>query len=107
MFNLLNYWSFHVVDPDQHQISQLLSCLARIQTGDQTARHELIEIASGRFRLLAHLMLGEFPRLRQWVDTDDVWNAALMRLARALDSVQPNSVRDLHGLVALNIRREL
>ena len=45
--------------------------------------------------------------MQRWSDTDDVLQASLLRLHRALASVQPESVRKFYGLAATQIRREL
>jgi RNA polymerase sigma factor (sigma-70 family) len=92
--------------PGYHTLC-LQECLARLQAGEEAAQRELIEFANDRFHKLAHFMLSGFPRLRQWVDTDDVWNAALLRLTRALREVRPPTVADLHRFAAACIRREL
>jgi len=52
-------------------------------------------------------MIKDFSRVRRWVDTDDVFQGALVRLWRALADVRPASVVDFSRLAALEIRREL
>jgi len=52
-------------------------------------------------------MLGTFPGVRRWSETDDVLQSALLRLHRSLGSVQPSSSKEFYGLAALQIRREL
>lgn len=52
-------------------------------------------------------MLQGFPVIRRWVETDDVFQAALMRLMRALGEVNVKSPRHFMSLSALQIRREL
>ncbi len=56
---------------------------------------------------MARRMLHNNGHVRRWSDTDDVLQASLLRLHRALATVQPESVRKLYGLAAVQIRREL
>lgn len=52
-------------------------------------------------------MLRDFPRLRRWEQTDDVFQTAAMKLYRSLSEVRPESVRHFFGLAATQIRRTL
>jgi RNA polymerase sigma-70 factor (ECF subfamily) len=52
-------------------------------------------------------MLGRFPSVQRWAQTDDVFQNALLRLLRALEQVRPAWVRDFFGLAAEQMRREL
>jgi len=85
----------------------LETTLERLAAGDTTARDDLIAIVCGRMREMAHRMLGRYPNVRRFDDTDDVVQNALVRLHRALASVAPESPERLLGLAALQIRREL
>lgn len=88
-------------------IDQIQSWLDRLRAGDDRARDELINVACGRLNTLTRKMLNDFPRLRQWEETGDVSQNALIRLRRSLEEVAPQSVRDFFGLAAAQIRREL
>jgi RNA polymerase sigma-70 factor (ECF subfamily) len=79
----------------------------RMKAGDQAAREELIRAIVERMERLARKMLRSFPNVRRWEETDDVLQNAMMRLLRSLEKVEPGSVRELFGLAALEIRREL
>jgi RNA polymerase sigma factor (sigma-70 family) len=81
--------------------------LDRLRAGDESARDELLEIACGRLRRLAHRMLRAYAAVRRWEETDDVLQDAALRLCRALEGVRPDSVRGFLNLAALQIRREL
>src|SRR5262245_13193854 len=81
--------------------------LGRMRAGDAAAREEMLRGVCNRLERLAHRMLRRFPRVQRWVQTDDVLQSALMRLLRALETVQPASVRDFFGLAAEQMRREL
>jgi RNA polymerase sigma-70 factor (ECF subfamily) len=70
-------------------------------------REEVFAIAFERMHSLAHRMIRGFPQVRRWDDTDDVVQAAGLRLHRALGEVELQDARHLLRLVALQIRREL
>src|SRR5262245_22819150 len=97
---------FAMVDPAA-QTTQMVDWLDRMRAGDDSARNELIRGFQGRLELLARKMVGRDPRVARWVDAEDVLQNALLRLLRALESVQPDSTRDFFGLAAEQIRREL
>ena len=87
-----------------HELQQWLQ---RMQAGDRTALDELLRHACDRLRRLTRRMLGDHPAVQRWAETDDVLQGALVRLARALENVQPASVRDFFALATQQIRREL
>lgn len=82
-------------------------CLARLAAGDLAARDQIIELCSDRLRHLAHRMLARFPNVRRWDDTDDVFQAAAMRLHRTLGQMAIDSPRTVLALAATEVRREL
>lgn len=82
-------------------------CLRDLAAGDDSARHRILEVCDRRLRALAHRLLGGFGRVRRWDDTDDVSQNAAIRLYRALGDMVPGSARELLGLMALQIQREL
>ena len=81
--------------------------LERIDAGDDTAREELINCAAERLRRLTRKMLRDYPRLKRWEETDDVFVNAMLRLNQALAATTPTSVRHFFRLASLQIRREL
>jgi RNA polymerase sigma-70 factor (ECF subfamily) len=87
--------------------TQIQLRLDRLRAGDASARDELLEIACGRLRRLAHRMLRASPAVRRWEETDDILQNAALRLCRALQDVRPDTVRSFLNLAALQIRREL
>jgi RNA polymerase sigma-70 factor (ECF subfamily) len=89
------------------QTSVLQRCLDRVHVGELTARDELIERAQERLRRLTGKMLADFPRLRDRVELDDVFQNAMLRLCRSLLEVTPGSVRAFFRLAAVQVRREL
>jgi RNA polymerase sigma factor (sigma-70 family) len=85
----------------------LAECLQRLERGELSARDRIIELCSDRLHALAHRMLGRFPGVRRWEDTDDVFQNAAMRLHRALGAMQFDSPRSIMALAATQLHREL
>ncbi len=81
--------------------------LAQANAGDDASRERLFEHCCGRLEKLARKMLGSFPHVRRWEQTDDVFQNAAMRLMRSLRDVKPESVRHFYALAATQLRREL
>jgi RNA polymerase sigma-70 factor (ECF subfamily) len=81
--------------------------LDRHRAGDEAARDQLIKLAQGRFVVLARTMLRRHPHVRRWEETDDLLQAALLRLHRSLAQVRPESLRHFDNLAATRIRRAL
>ncbi len=90
----------------QHE-EGLADCLARLRAGELQAREDVIASAAERMRAIARRMLARFPNVRRWEDTDDLFQAAAMRLHRTLGQLSIDSPRDLLALAVLQIRREL
>ena len=89
------------------QTSEARDLLDRHRAGDASARDGLIALAQGRFVALARAMLRRYPHVRRWEQTDDLLQAALVRLHRSLAEVRPETVRHFDNLAATQIRREL
>ena len=87
--------------------TQLHGWLERMRAGDLAAREEMLRRLSARLERLARKMLRRYPRVQRWTDTEDVLQNALLRLLRALEQVQPGSMREFFGLAAEQMRREL
>ena len=68
---------------------------------------QLIEHAVDRLYALTGRMLNAYPHLRRWEQTDDVFQIAVMRLYRSLESVRPDSAARFWGLAGTQIRRTL
>lgn len=81
--------------------------LAHANAGDDASREQLFRHCCDRLERLARKMLSDFPSVRRWEQTDDVFQNAAMRLMRALLEVKPESVRHFYALAATQIRREL
>jgi DNA-directed RNA polymerase specialized sigma subunit len=95
------------MDADSPLPADVADCLARLAAGDLTARDRILELCSDRVRHLAHRMLARFPNVRRWDDTDDVFQAAAMRLHRTLGQLPIDSPRAVLALAATEVRREL
>jgi hypothetical protein len=90
-----------------NQTVNIQRCLDRLREGDPDARAELLSLARDRLYRLAHNLLRDFPAVRRWEETDDVFQQAAMRLERALAAEFPSSVSHFFRLAAMQIRREL
>jgi RNA polymerase sigma factor (sigma-70 family) len=89
------------------QDTEARELLERLRDGDGSARDRLIALAQGRFVALARAMLRRYPHVRRWEQTDDLLQAALVRLHRSLAQVRPEGVEHFDNLAAAQIRREL
>jgi RNA polymerase sigma-70 factor (ECF subfamily) len=88
-------------------VTQVQRCLARVAAGEPTAFDDLIRLSQDRLRLIARAGLNHFPRLRRYVESDDVLNDLLSGLEADLRAVRPGSAREFLGLAALKVRRRL
>jgi RNA polymerase sigma factor (sigma-70 family) len=86
---------------------ELSNWVFRLQSGDDSARSELLNAANDRLHRLTSKMLKDFPGVRRWENTDDVYQNAAMRLHQALKSTTFPSVADFIRFASVLIRREL
>ncbi|SIN78853.1 RNA polymerase sigma-70 factor, ECF subfamily [Singulisphaera sp. GP187] len=89
------------------QTTEAGDLLKRLRLGDDAARESLIALAQKRFVALARAMLRRYPHVGRWEQTDDLLQAALLRLHRSLAEVRPEGVAHFDHLAASQIRREL
>jgi RNA polymerase sigma-70 factor (ECF subfamily) len=87
--------------------TQLQGLIDLANRGDLKAKDLLLEHACDRLLKLTRKMFRNYPGLRRHEATDDVFTKSLMRLSRALEAVQVESVRHFFNLAGLQIRREL
>ena len=87
--------------------TQLQGLLDLVRRGDPRAKSLLLEHARDRLLRLTRRMFRNYPTLRRWELTDDVLQRSLIRLNRALDAVEVDSVRHFFNLAGTQIRREL
>ncbi|MGF1583408.1 MAG: RNA polymerase sigma factor [Gemmataceae bacterium] len=81
--------------------------LDRMRAGEESAREELLASVCKQLEHLTRKMLRRYPDVQRYEQTGDVLNKALLRLLRALEEIDPYSVRDFYSLAAVQIRREL
>ncbi len=87
--------------------NRLQPLFEQARQGNRNVREELIHHACDRLLTLAHRMLRCHPGLSRWEQTDDVFQNAMVRLHRALDTAHLVDVRHFINLATLQIRREL
>lgn len=87
--------------------TQLQGLLDLVRRGDPRAKSLLLDHSRDRLLRLTRTMLRNYPTLRRWEATDDVLQNSLVRLNRALDVVEVESVRHFFNLAGTQIRREL
>ncbi len=85
----------------------MVQLLERMKRGDRDARDELVRAFHARLELLGKKMFRSYPGVGRWVEASDVLQDSLLRLLRALESVEPESTRAFFGLAAEQMRREL
>jgi RNA polymerase sigma-70 factor (ECF subfamily) len=93
--------------PSRFHTTRLRDWLDRLKAGDVSARDELVRAAQSRLEQLAQRMLQKFPNVRRWADTSDVFQGAVVRLLRALETVPVANTREFLNLAAAQVRREL
>lgn len=93
-------------DPSLHTVN-LQRWLDGIKSGDPAARNELVRACSKRLEVLARKMLRGYPVVKRWEDTGDVFNMAVMRLLKALQTATVADTRAFFNLAACVIRNEL
>lgn len=87
--------------------AEIRSLLERANAGEDGAFDQLAIQVTHRLRGLAGRMLRNYPHIRRWEETDDVFQAALIRLHRSITEVKPESMRAFFGLAITQIRRTL
>lgn len=82
-------------------------CLLRLAAGDLAAKNTLLQLSRDRLLVITRGMLSRYSGVRRWVESDDVLQNVLIRLDRALNSLEFKTSRDFLSIAATNIRREL
>jgi len=91
----------------QNYATEIHKLLEQLQSGTEEAKSALLDLTCERLRRLTSRMLRNFPRLQRWSDTDEVLQAATLRLYKALSDIKPATPEQYFGLAATQIRREL
>lgn len=101
----------HTMDHTQQPRPSLEPLIAALTAENaairEAARAGLLTASIDHLRYVARRMLGRFPQVRRWDETDDVVQNAALRLHRALAAVVPNDARHWMALIATQVRREL
>lgn len=87
--------------------STVLQSLLDRGTADPEVCQQILAHAWDRLTRLTRKMLRQFPHVRRWEQTEDVFQGAAMRLLSSLTAVQPENTRAFLGLAATQIRRTL
>lgn len=87
--------------------AELDALLTRLNRGDPDAREQLVEASCERLQRLTRRLLDDFPSVRRWESTDDVFQRFVLNLYRSLSEVRPQNGRAFLGLAAVQIRRKL
>jgi len=93
--------------PHAETEARLQPLVEQARRGDRAARELLIHHACDRLLALTRRMLRCHPGVARWEQTDDVFQNAMVRLHRALDTAELVDVRHFINLATLQIRREL
>lgn len=86
---------------------QIQTWIDSLKAGDDRARAELLRVTGERLVKLTRKMLRQYPGVRRWEGTDDVFQNATLRIYRALGEVVPASPAEFFGFASFLIRREL
>jgi RNA polymerase sigma factor (sigma-70 family) len=92
-------------NPDQ--TANIQAAIDRLTRGDESAREELINCAWRRIMRLTRKILGDFPGVRRWEQTEDVFQKVLINLWKALEKVELTDARHFLRLAAEKIRFQL
>jgi RNA polymerase sigma factor (sigma-70 family) len=81
--------------------------VVRYQQGDKAALSTLIDSTLFRLNKIARKLLNPLQKLRVHVDTGDVVNGSVIRLAKTLENILPTSVIDYYNQATEQLRLEL
>jgi RNA polymerase sigma factor (sigma-70 family) len=88
-------------------ITPIQRCLNLLAIGDPGARESLYIASRNRLLALTRRMLSQYPGVKRWEGSDDVFQNVLVQLHHCLAEVHPPSTLDLLRLTAHIIKREL
>jgi RNA polymerase sigma factor (sigma-70 family) len=89
-------------------VSELHDLIERMRRGDPDAPRALLDRACARLRkLAAHIFNASFPALAARHEVDSIVHETWLRLARAMEVVQPSSVEHFFRLAAQKVRQVL
>jgi len=87
--------------------TKLGALLKDYAAGKPEALDDIVRHAQDRLRRFASRMLSTSAVKREWHDTDDLLQGALIRLARALRDCKPTAPESFGKLATLQLKREL
>jgi RNA polymerase sigma factor (sigma-70 family) len=87
--------------------TQIQALIDRLMAGDESARAELVQCTWDRLLRLTHHISMDFPPVRRWEQTDDIFQNASIRIWKALEKVPLQNARHFLRLAAEKIRFEL
>ena len=87
--------------------ARIQALVDRLIAGDESARDDLIQCAWNRIMRMTRRISRDYPGVRRWEQTEDVFQNALLRLWKALEKVELNDARHFLRLAAEKIRFEL
>lgn len=80
------------------------ACLDRLAAGGPAARRELLQLSRDRLLAVLRGQLERFPRLRRWVQSEDVLHDAYQKLDRAVARVGPATTEHFLAVAARTFR---
>lgn len=86
---------------------RLQQLVESVRLGQPGARDLLLDHACERLLVLTRRMFHGRPGLQRWEQTDDVFQNAMFRLHKALQTTEIQSARHFLNLATVQIRREL
>ena len=92
--------------PPDHT-TQIQALIDRLVAGDESARTELVQCTWDRLLRLTRQISLDYPPVRRWEQTDDIFQNASIRIWKALEKVPLKNARHFLRLAAEKIRFEL
>lgn len=89
------------------QTTRIQAMIERLLAGEESAREELINCTWQRIMRLTRKIFRDFPNVRRWEQTEDVFQNVLINLWKALEKVELKDARHFLRLAAEKIRFEL
>ena len=87
--------------------TQIQAQIDRLMAGDESARAELVQCTWDRLLRLTHQISLDYPPVRRWEQTEDIFQNASIRIWKALEKVPLKNARHFLRLAAEKIRFEL
>ena len=87
--------------------TQIQAHIDRLLAGDESARAELVQCTWDRLLKLTRQISLDYPPVRRWEQTDDIFQNASIRIWKALEKVPLKNARHFLRLAAEKIRFEL